>query len=57
MILVAFMVEGNCVLDFCLDVDSYDSGYSKTNEVLSVPIDGGHGCLDHKRPFPANPSR
>ena len=34
--LVALMAEGDCVLDFCLKRDSYDSGHSKTNVVFSV---------------------
>ena len=37
---VALMVKGECVLDFCLKRDSYDSGHSKTNEVFSALIDG-----------------
>ena len=36
---VAFKVEGDCVLDFCLEQDSYNSGHSKTKEVFSVLID------------------
>ena len=36
--LPALTVQGDCVLDFCLERDSYDSGYCKTNEVFSVPI-------------------
>ena len=40
MTLVDLAGEGHCVLDFCLERDSYDSGYSKTNEVFSVLIDG-----------------
>ena len=36
----ALMMEGNCVFDFCLERDSYDSGYCKTNYVFSVLIDG-----------------
>ena len=35
--LPALTVEGDCVLDFCLERDSYDSGYCKTNEVLNFP--------------------
>ena len=42
-ILPALMVERDCVLDFCLERDSYDSGYCKTNDVFSVLIDGGLG--------------
>ena len=34
--LVALAVEGDCVLDFCLERDSYDSRHSKTNDVFSV---------------------
>ena len=41
--LAALMVEGDFVLDFCLERDSYDSGHSKTNEVFSVLIDGVPG--------------
>ena len=26
-------IGGDCVLDFCLEQDSYDSGYCKTDEV------------------------
>ena len=37
------MVEDDCVLHFCLERDSYDSGYCKTNEVFSVLIDGEPG--------------
>ena len=29
-------MEGDCVLDLCIERDSYDSGHSKTNEVFSV---------------------
>ena len=38
--LVALAGEGDYVLDFCLERDSYDSGHSKTNKVVSVLIDG-----------------
>ena len=38
--LPALTVVGDCVLDFFLERDSYDSGYCKTNEVFSVPING-----------------
>ena len=38
--LVALAGEGDCVLDFCLERDSYDSGRSNTNKVFSVLIDG-----------------
>ena len=41
--LIALTVEGDSVLDFCLERDSYDSGHSKTNEVFSVLIDGWPG--------------
>ena len=41
--MVALAVDGDCVLDFCLERDSYDSGHSKTNEVFSVLIDGRPG--------------
>ena len=47
-------VEGDCVLDFCLERDSYDSGYCKTNEVFSVPINGEPGWLSHKRTYAIN---
>ena len=30
----ALTVKGDCVLDFCLEWDSYDSGYCKTIEVF-----------------------
>ena len=36
--LPALTVEGDCVNDLCLERDSYDSGYCKTNEVFSVLI-------------------
>ena len=42
-------VEGDCVLDFCLEQDSYNSEHSKTNEVFSVLIDGRPRWLGHKR--------
>ena len=29
--LTALMMEGNCAFDFCLERDSNDSGYCKTN--------------------------
>ena len=41
--LTGLTVEGDCVLDFCLERDSYDSEYSKTNVVFLVPINGGPG--------------
>ena len=41
--LPALTVQGDCVLDFNLERDSYDSGYCKTNEVFSVPINGEPG--------------
>ena len=47
--LVALMAEGDCVLDFCFEQDTYDSKYSKTNEVFSVLIDGAPGWLGHKQ--------
>ena len=34
--IIALAVEGDCVLDFCLERDSYDSGHSKTTKVFSV---------------------
>ena len=37
--LVALAVEGNCLLDFSLKRNSYNSEHSKTNEVFSVLID------------------
>ena len=46
--LPASMVEGDRVLDLCLEWDSYDSGYCKANEVLPVLINGGLGWLCHK---------
>ena len=33
---IAFMEEGDCVLDIRLEWDSYDSGYCKTNKFTSV---------------------
>ena len=33
--LVALAEEGRCVIHFCLERNSYDSGLSKTNEVIS----------------------
>ena len=47
--LPALTVEGDCVLHFCLERDSYDSGYCKTNEFFSVLINGEPGWLCHKR--------
>ena len=41
--LPAMTVEGDCVLDFCLERDSYDSGYCKTNKVFSVLINNWPG--------------
>ena len=46
--LPALMDEGDCVFDFCLKRDSYDSGYCKTNEAFSVLINGEPGWLSHK---------
>ena len=43
--LPALMVEGDCVLDFYLERDSYDSGYCKTNEFFPVLINGEPGWL------------
>ena len=40
LVAIALAVEGDCVFDFCLERDSYDSGHSKTNEIFSVLIDG-----------------
>ena len=53
--LPALTVEGDCVLDFCLERDSYDSGYCRTNEFFPVLINGEPGWqmnLCNKRPFP-----
>ena len=36
--LTVLTMEGDCILDFCLEQDSYDSGYSKTNEVFSFAV-------------------
>ena len=52
--LPALTVEGDCVLDFCLEWDSYDSGYCKTNEVLSGLINGEPGWLCQKRTYAIN---
>ena len=52
--LPALTVQGDCVLDFCLERDSYYSGYCKTNEVFSVPINGEPGWLCHKRTYAIN---
>ena len=49
MTLAALTLECDCVLDFCLEQDFYDSGYCKTNAVLSVLIDGVSGWPGHKR--------
>ena len=49
--LPSIMVKGDCVLDFCLEWDLYDSGYCKTIEVFSVLINGGPGWLCHKRTY------
>ena len=38
--LAALTVNGDCVLDFYLKRDSYDSGYCKINDIFSVLIDG-----------------
>ena len=46
--LAALTVEGDCVLDFYLEWDSYNVGYCKTNEIFSVLIDGGPGWLCRK---------
>ena len=35
----ALTVDCDCVLDFSLELDSYDRGHSKTNKVLSVLIE------------------
>ena len=45
--LTALTVEGDCILDFCLKWDFYDSGYCETNEVFSVLIVGGPRWLCH----------
>ena len=52
--LPALTVKGDCVLDFCLERDSYDSGYYKTNEVFSVLINGEPEWLCHKRTYAIN---
>ena len=52
----ALAVEDDCVLDFCLERDSNDSGYCKTNEVFSVLINGEPGWLSHKRTYAINDS-
>ena len=52
--LTVLTMEGDCILDFCLEQDPYDSGYSKTNEVFSVRIDGGPGWLGHKQTYAIN---
>ena len=44
--LATLTVEANCVLDSCLEQDSYDSGYCRTNEVFSVLIDSGPEWLN-----------
>ena len=46
--LAALTVDGDCLLDFYLKRDSYDSGHCKTNKVFSVLIDGKPGWLGHK---------
>ena len=46
--LVALTVEGNYVIDFCLERDSYDSGQS---EVFSTLLDGRP---HHKRTYAIN---
>ena len=45
--LAALTVEGDHVLDFCLERDSYNSGHSKTNEFFSVLIDGRPECVNN----------
>ena len=54
MTLSVLTVEGECVLDFCLEQDSYDSGHRKTNEVFSVLIDGRPAWLSHKQIYAIN---
>ena len=50
--LPALTVEGDCVLDFCLERDSYDSGYCKTNEVFPELINGQPGSEEDGRSSP-----
>ena len=53
--LPALTVEGDCVLDFCLEPDSCYSGYCMTNTFFSVLINnGGPGWLCHKRTYAIN---
>ena len=52
--LPALTVEDDCVLHSCLERDSYDSGYCKTNEVFSVLINDELGWLSHKRTYAVN---
>ena len=54
--LPALTVEGDCVLDFCLEQHSYDSGYCKTNGFFSVLINVGPGWLCHERTYAINNS-
>ena len=50
--------EGDCTLDLCLEWDSYDSGYCKTNRFLSALINGrpAEGSICHKRTYAMNDS-
>ena len=52
--LPALTVVGDCVLDFYLERESYDSGYCKTNEFFPVLINGEPGWLCHKRTYAIN---
>ena len=52
--LVVLTMEGDCVLDFCLEQDSHNSRYCNTNEVFSVLIDGRPKWLCHKQTYAIN---
>ena len=47
--LAGFTVEGEYVIDFCLERDSYNSGHSKTNVFFSELIDGRPRWCSHKQ--------
>ena len=50
--LIALTMDGDCVLDFCLQRDSYDSSYSITNKTFSALIDGGADIKEFMRLTP-----
>ena len=52
--LPALTVQGDYVLDFCLERDSYDSRYCKTSEFSSVLIDGRRRWFGQKQTYAIN---